>query len=79
MGGIETRLRRFGMNMTTSNDDPILVYRKFNWRFWEPVDCIGGKVYLGFYYPRVDGESIPQTHLQFIIKQDMGICKLVRK
>jgi hypothetical protein len=22
---------------------------KFNWKFWEPIDCIGGKVYFGRY------------------------------
>lgn len=23
---------------------------RFHWKFWAPVDCIGGKVILGHYY-----------------------------
>lgn len=22
----------------------------FNWKFWKPVECVGGKVYFGGYY-----------------------------
>jgi hypothetical protein len=46
---------------------------RFNWRFWKPINCIGGKVYLGLYCVcEVDGKETLQTPLQYRIKKDMG-------
>lgn len=54
--------------------DSVPMRRRFHYRFWEPKDCIGGKVYFGTYYEPTSGEGACQTHLQFHIKRSMGLC-----
>jgi hypothetical protein len=26
------------------------IHRRFHWAFWRPMNCIGGRVYLGTYW-----------------------------
>ncbi len=52
----------------------------FNFKFWEPVECIGGKVYFGSYYKHTyilrsgrRSETTLQTPEQIMIKGRMGL------
>lgn len=52
----------------------------FNFKFWKPVDCIGGRIFFGSYYEHYyqlkDGsrsETVLQTPLQVQIKRSSGI------
>ena len=55
------------------DDEPIYAWSKFNWAFWNPVQCIGEKVYFGFYYEDEVGNR--QTPLQYEIKKSIGCYK----
>jgi len=48
---------------------------KFNWRFWKPIECIGGNVYFGSYAIVEDenGKTSLQNREQIRIKYEMGI------
>ena len=48
----------------------------FHWRFWDPKECIGGKVHFGW-WARLDNGS-EQTAMQVIIKRDMGLIEYER-
>jgi len=30
---------------------------RFHWKFWEPIDCIGGRVWFGRYVEHFDDEG----------------------
>lgn len=52
---------------------------EFNWRFWRPIQCIGGKVFFGRYANCLNvetGETSKQTVEQVCIKRQMGICAM---
>lgn len=46
---------------------------RFHWRFWAPIECVGGKVYFGTYWFDVNGIAPSQTHEQWYIKARMGM------
>ena len=48
---------------------------KFNWRFWKPIDCIGGLVFIGSYAEceHEDGRKTLQTAEQARIKVSIGV------
>ncbi|MBT4175192.1 hypothetical protein HOC80_05295 [archaeon] len=52
----------------------------FNYRFWDPVDCIGGNVCFGSYYKHCYGlrngnrsQTTFQTPSQIKVKRSMGL------
>ncbi|MEK6829001.1 MAG: hypothetical protein AABY15_02660 [Nanoarchaeota archaeon] len=62
------------MNKSFTSHAKIISW-EFNWRFWKPVDCIGGRVFFGRYAvcEHVDGRKTFQNETQASIKLSMGV------
>jgi hypothetical protein len=52
-----------------------IVEWKFNWKFWKPIDCIGGLVFIGSYAECLhdDGKISLQTKEQVMTKLSMNV------
>jgi len=53
--------------------------RRFHWRFWRPLFCVGGSVRFGFYYVSAGTEVVPpHTARCFRFKEKLGMFCHVR-
>jgi hypothetical protein len=52
-----------------------IVKWNFNWKFWKPIDCIGGLVFIGSYVDclHADGGTSRQTKSQALTKLSMNV------
>lgn len=56
--------------------DWMVVEILFHWKFWKPINVIGGKVYFGHYHrcrSESENREIIQTPMQTMIKKSMGV------